>query len=124
MSFGGDTFTNTDIVTPLEEVLAIISTSESDRFLNFSNINPSGSGDFGGSIDFINFNNSSETVLSFEPPGFEGNLDLYFTDSYFGNYQASIKVNDDTVQSTPEPASVFGLLAFGAIGAGSKLKRK
>ncbi|NEP88827.1 MAG: PEP-CTERM sorting domain-containing protein [Okeania sp. SIO2C2] len=27
-------------------------------------------------------------------------------------------------QSTPEPASILGLLAFGAAGAGSKLKRK
>lgn len=117
--FGGDTFTNADITTPLDELLAIISTSENDRFLKFSNTG-SVSGPFRGSIDFQNSANSSNTALSFQPPG--GNFDLYFTSSNFGTYRGSIEVDDD-VQPVPEPASVLGLLAFGAVG-GSMLKRK
>ncbi|MBD2694026.1 hypothetical protein [Anabaena catenula] len=39
-NFGGDTFTNGDIVGDHDLVYAIISTSGSDRFVNFSDVNP------------------------------------------------------------------------------------
>lgn len=115
----GDVFTTSDITTPIDEVLTIISSNTSAREVNFSNINPSGSGTEGGSIDFLN---ASGSILSFEPPGFGGNLDLYFVDSqgnsYFGNYQGL------AVSSVPEPSTNVALLTFSAVGVGSLLRRK
>ncbi len=67
--FNGDTFSNANIATPVSEVLVVISTSGSDRVVNFSNTNDFGSGPDEGSIDFENLDNLSETFLTFEPPG-------------------------------------------------------
>lgn len=61
------------------------------------------------------------------PAGNDGNS--FFKSSYFGtNFQAQ---NNDfsmgvggTAKPIPEPASVLGLLAIGALGTGSTLKRK
>jgi PEP-CTERM motif len=44
-------------------------------------------------------------------------------DGTFAKYQLTFK-GDVDVESVPEPASVLGLLAIGALGAGSSLKRK
>ncbi|HEY9690889.1 MAG TPA: PEP-CTERM sorting domain-containing protein [Oculatellaceae cyanobacterium] len=115
----GDVFTTSDITTPIDEVLTIISSNTSAREVNFSNINGFGSGTEGGSIDF---RNASGSVLSFEPPGTGGNLDLYFVtaqgDSYFGNYQGI------AVSSVPEPSTNLALLTFSAVGVGLLLRRK
>ncbi|MEM7311559.1 MAG: hypothetical protein AAF497_00265 [Planctomycetota bacterium] len=92
--FGSDVFKNVDIVTPLDEVLVVI--SDNGQSLNFSNVNGYGSGQFIGSIDFINPQNQSTLGLSTEPPDFGGNLDLYLTvdatgyPQYFGNYGATL----------------------------------
>jgi hypothetical protein len=86
ITFGATNFTNADITTTPSTVLAIISGSGTG--INFSNTSPSGDGGFNGSIDFIN----GLDELSFEPPSFGGNLNLYFANvnsnstSYFGNY--------------------------------------
>lgn len=117
-SFGTDTFANSDIATPLSEILVLI--SNSGQQANFSNINLFGSGPFIGSIDFLNLSNSSETRLSFEPPGllrFGGNLDLYFTDSFFGNYTAPAPAT-----AIPTPALLPGLIGMGV--AALRQKRK
>ena len=43
------------------------------------------------------------------------------TDNSYGS--ASVTISDFEATQVPEPASVLGLLAFGALGAGAKLKR-
>ena len=114
--FGGDTFTNSYIDTPVNEILVIISTSGSDRFLNFSNINPFGFGLFGGSIDFQNLSNSSHRNLSFEPPRFGSNLDLYVLDGNMrGNYR--VTATSDATSDIPEPSTILGLIVVGAMGS-------
>ncbi|MBI5085109.1 MAG: PEP-CTERM sorting domain-containing protein [Acidobacteria bacterium] len=104
-AFGGITFSDADLTTPVGEILVILGTSGSDRTLHFSNVNGFGNGCCSGSIDFLNGNGYK---LSFEPPGYGGNLDLYFLDVgvrqiYFGNYG-----------TVPEPATAGMLLAGGA----------
>lgn len=98
-SFSGDSFTNDDIETPLEEILIII--SESGTQVNFSNTGDL-SGPSEGSIDFFNGNNNAELTLSFEPDG----GDLYFTESFFGAYAPT---------AVPAPAALW-LFASGLIG--------
>ncbi len=54
------------------------------------------------------------------------NLDmtnLIFTPNGEGNFNVTTTIQEPP-KSTPEPASILGLLAFGAVGAGSMLKRK
>ncbi|MEI6332845.1 MAG: PEP-CTERM sorting domain-containing protein [Pseudanabaena sp.] len=84
ITFGTTTFTNANITTTPSTVLAIISGSGTG--VKFSNNTSNGAG---GSIDFINGIND----LSFEPPSFGGNLNLYFANvnstQYFGNYGVS-----------------------------------
>jgi hypothetical protein len=84
--FNGDSaYENRDTVTPTSEVLVLISKAGNSLKLNFSNINSCGSGAYFGSIEFFN----GVSTLSFEPPGYGGNLDLYQAGSYVGNYSAS-----------------------------------
>jgi hypothetical protein len=98
-------------VTPVGEVLVVLSTAGPVRRVQFSNSNPGGpSGGFGGSIDFDNGLNR----LSFEPPGV-GNLDLYFMDGNFGNYVGT---------SVPEPSTYAITLAGLAWGGFSKWRRR
>jgi len=84
ITFGTTTFTNANITTTPSTVLAIISGSGTG--INFSNTSPTGDGGSSGSIDFINGLND----LTFEPPGFGGNLNLYQasanSSNYLGNY--------------------------------------
>jgi hypothetical protein len=104
--FGNDAFKDVDIVTPLDEVLVVI--SNNGQSLNFSNVNGYGGGPFVGSIDFVNPNNQKTLGLSTEPPDFGGNLDLFLTidpsgyPQYFGNYGGTL---------VPEPGTGFMLLA-------------
>lgn len=113
--FGPVTFTETDITTPLGEILVVLSSMGLDRRAQFSNNDPSGfgNGGFNGSIDFV----AGTDFLSFEPPGFGGTLDLYILDGTvdaFGNYLGQL-----TAAAVPEPGLLplmgIGLLAlFGA----------
>jgi PEP-CTERM motif-containing protein len=108
-TFGATTFTNADIVTPPGEILVILSTQGTDRRIQFSNILPFGSGDFGGSIDFFN----GVEFLTFQPPGTGGNLDLFAEgnhDFVFGNYSGL-----ESTSAIPEPSS-FVLLGMGTAG--------
>jgi hypothetical protein len=100
-TFGGNTFTNADITTPLANILVRISTSGSDRFVNFGGTR---GGSFGGSIDFVN-----ASTLSFEPDFGS----LYFQVSFFGTYQGIAAASTPTV---PEPATVLGLLSVAGVG--------
>lgn len=109
---GGATFGNRDIKTPTSEVLVLISKTGNSLKLNFSNTNGFGSGGFGGSIDFANGVNN----LSFEPPGFGGNLDKYFTGS-LGNYSATASPS----ASVPGPLPLIGVAA--AFGWSRRLRR-
>lgn len=88
LNFGGVTFSEADIATPLSNVQLRITEVSGVRFLNFGG---SGGGPFGGSLDFVN---GSSSDLSFQP-GFGS---LYFSDANFGTYEAVL----DTV---PEPAT-------------------
>jgi PEP-CTERM motif-containing protein len=105
-TFGATTFTNTHIVTPLSEVLVVLSMQGTDRRVQFSNINPFGSGPFMGSIDFINGGNG----LSFEPPGTGGNLDRYAQVT-----AAGFTIGNYSGLTIPEPSSL-ALLAMGVAG--------
>ncbi len=107
----GNMFTEADIVTPLNEILFVI--SNGGQSLNFSNINPFGTGPNGGAIDFANPTNGTELFFTTEPPGTGGNLDLYFTDNFFGNYGS---------QLVPEPIS--GMLALFGMGMAWGLNRR
>jgi hypothetical protein len=89
----GETFTSADIASDLSQVLVVLSGSGMHRRLQFSDTGSGGGGPFAGSIDFT----SSTGALSFEPSYFGGNLDLYFTNAFFGSYLATtgnVKVPD------------------------------
>jgi hypothetical protein len=109
----GNTFGNSDIATPLNEVLVLISQAGNTYDLKFSNTNPFGGGPDGGSIDFDN----SVDYLSFEPPGYEEDLDLYFTDQYFGNYSATAPI-------PVQPRAVPGPLPLIGVGAAFAWSRR
>ena len=112
---GGATFGNSDINTPTSEVLILISKVGNSLKLNFSNINSYGSGMYSGSIDFDN----GGSVLTFEPPGYGGNLDLYGAGSYFGNYSGSGSGSGSA--SVPGPLPLMGVAA--AFGWSRRLRR-
>jgi hypothetical protein len=69
----GNAFGNADITTPASEVLVLISQNENTYNLRFSNTNPFGGGHYDGALDFDN----GSSTLTFEPPAFGGNLDMY-----------------------------------------------
>lgn len=92
-NFGGVTFTDADITTPLSNVQLRITEVSGVRFLNFGG---SGGGTFAGSLDFV----SSSSNLSFQP-GF-GSLYFQASQVNFGTYEAVL----DTV---PEPATAMFL---------------
>ena len=102
-------FSNEDIVTPLEEVLVIVSSTENERRVQFSNINPVGSTILFGSIDFIDFDN--QIALSFEPPAFGGNLNTYA--AFAGQNQTLGTYKGVAV---PEFNSNLSLLGLGVLG--------
>jgi hypothetical protein len=81
----GEAFTGADIASDLSQVLIILSRSGMGRRLQFSDTGSGGGGPFAGSLDFV----SSTGELSFEPSYFGGNLDLYFTNAFFGSYLAT-----------------------------------
>jgi len=118
----GSTFKNSDIITPINEVLIIITSIPSGHQVKFSNTVLSNSSGGPGSINFLN---SSGGYLSFEPPGI-GNLDLYFITApgregeYTGNYEGTVK----TIETIPEPTSNLGLLSLSILGTGTLVKRK
>lgn len=122
----GSSFTNADILTPLEEVLVIISTTDTERSVQFSNVNPFGSTELFGSLDFANFDN--QTFLSFEPPGIGGDLNLYSANEILGTYNG-VAVSDANTGSgatsgatpVPEFNSPGSLLGIGALGLGLAL---
>lgn len=123
----GSSFSNADIITPMGEVLVVISTTETERKVQFSNVNPFGSTELFGSLDFANFDN--ETFLSFEPPGIGGDLNLYSANEILGTYNG-VAVSDSTpvlgtteLSATPVPEfdSPGSLLGIGALGIGLAL---
>lgn len=104
---GGDSFTEADAVTPIDEVLVVLSTTGPDRRLQFSNSDPSGFGTglFGGSLDFLN---GSGADLAFEPPGAGSGLISYHASSLgvafpSGDYLA---LEPPPPQAVPEPSSL------------------
>jgi hypothetical protein len=104
--FNGDNaYENRDTATPTSEVLVLISKAEGSLKLNFGNINSIDSGVGSGSVDF----NNGASVLSFEPPGFGGNLDKYFSGS-LGNYSATASPSASVPGPLPlmEVAAAFG----------------
>lgn len=107
----GSSFTNTDIRTPLANILVRIATNGTDRFVNFGG---SGGGPFGGSLDFTNASGS----LSFQP----GFGTLYFrTGSGLGTYQGIVQTDPTPV---PAPASLLGVLVASLAGAVAKSKKQ
>ncbi len=104
----GSSFTNTNIATPLANILVNIATIGSDRFVNFGG---SGGGPFGGSLDFVNAAN----ILTFQP----GFGPLYQSTSAGGTYQGIARAD---VTPVPEPGSILGLLglSLGALVAKNK----
>lgn len=107
----GSSFTNTDIATPLANILVKVATIGSDRFVNFGG---SGGGPRLGSIDFSNAN-----FLTFQP-NFGS---LYGSTSGFGTYQG-IEPADVTPTPVPEPGSMLGLLGLSLGGLVAKNKKK
>jgi hypothetical protein len=103
----GEAFTGADIVSDLNQVLVILSMSGTNRRLQFSDTGSGGGGPFGGSLDFTN----STGLLSFEPSYFGGNLDLYFSNAFFGSYLAT------TGNAAVPDASSAGTLMFLALVA-------
>jgi len=99
-NFGGNTFGNADIATPLANVLVQITNSGGTRSLNFGGF---GGGPFRGSLDFIN----GSTNLSFQP-NFGS---LYFSNGNFGTYEAIASTTDPT--PIPTPALLPGLVGMG-----------
>ena len=105
-----EVFTEADLVTFLDVATVVLSTTGSDRRLQFSDLG-FGAGLFGGALDFINPEGSA---LSFEPSYFGAGLRLYLIDSpeaqIFGDYLAT--------HGVPEGGSTallagLGVLAFG-----------
>lgn len=100
--FSGNTFTNTNIATPVANVLVQIATAGSDRFVTFGG---SGGGPNGGSIDFANAGNATSLTLQ---PGF-GTL-YFFTGSGVGTFSG-------TVPSAAVPFDIPGGATIPTVGS-------
>ena len=80
-----------DILSDLSQVLVVLSTSGSNRRLQFSDTGAGGGGPFLGSLDLAN----GTGALSFEPSYLGGNLDSYQeagnskSANFFGSYLAT-----------------------------------
>jgi len=73
--------------------------------------------EFGDLVDSDTFTSLTADTLSISGPGI---VRFEIVDEN----QAGFGIDDFTFKSVPEPTSVLGLLAFGAVGVGSMLKRK
>jgi hypothetical protein len=111
-TFGGVTFDQADLATPLGNVIVRISQNGPMTMLTFGG---SRGGPFGGSIDFVDGANQ----LSFQPDFGV----LYFMNgggsNFFGTFAAQ-----PTGTTVPEPASWAMLIAgFGLVGAVARRRR-
>jgi hypothetical protein len=116
----GSTFTQADITTTPSTVLLLITGTTGAEQLKFSNSSGFGDGEEGGSIDLAN----GGFVLSFEPPGIGGDLDLFaFGDpdnsaALMGHYIA-------TQSAAPEPTSWALMVGgFGLVGGVLRNRRR
>lgn len=105
-SFGSQTFDESDIATPLANVLVQFTSSGTDVLANFGGL---GGGPFGGSLDFTTPGSS----LSFQPDFGS----LYFQDT-FGDYRG-VLANTGAV---PEPGSI-ALIGLALVAAGAARRR-
>jgi hypothetical protein len=117
--FGTDTYSATDasnseITTPLSQVLVVLTSVPGGENLQFSNTLPAGTGAQQGSLDFTNPSGAS---LTFEPPDigqglihYQEGASLQLQGVYFGT----------DVTQTPLPAALplfaTGLAALGLLG--------
>ncbi len=107
-TFGGTTYTEAQIATPLGEIQVVLSSAGPARQVQFSNTANYGTGPIGGSIDFTKGTSS----LSFAPPGFEAGLVKYQESSgLFGTYLGL----QSALQAVPEPSSL-ALIGTGMAG--------
>jgi hypothetical protein len=111
-TFGSVTFDETDIATPIGNVILRISQNGPMTLLTFGGSN---GGPFGGSLDFVDGTNQ----LSFQPSFGV----LYFMNGggneFFGTFAAQ-----PTGATVPEPASWAMLIAgFGLVGAVARRRR-
>ena len=122
----GDSYSESDIATPIDEVAVAVSyyngpVSEFDgdlRLVFTENGSPADGGPAGGSLDLVNVN---DDVLSFEPTYAGGNYEYYEQALQLdpaGNYLA-------VAAPVPEPAAwSLMLLGLGALGAGLRMRRR
>ena len=116
----GSKFTEHDIVSDLDNVRVVLSSSGTGRRLQFSD---TGSPAGGGGPLFTSFNlvNGELSVLGFEPAFVGGNLDTYFTGEIFGTYLATGPAA--AVAGVPEPGSTVWLAGISMVALGAAARR-
>jgi hypothetical protein len=124
--FGTDTFSasnssNSEISTPLFQVVVILTSVPGGENLQFSNTQSNGGGSQAGSLDFTN---PSGQILTFEPPAFGRGLIHYAEGVSFQNEGVYLGTN----ASVPGPIAGAGLpgliLAGGALLALARRRRQ